>query len=102
MEHYNDDQPDYRPIEHATTLTAPREPIIATRLEQIKRFPGRPQVSQGLCPSCLDSGFVHQMRNGKLAVLMDSNDVIILCDCTHGDDQRKVREKARQDRDKRR
>lgn len=57
-------------IPHLTEAPAqPREPGLAGRIAEVKKFKGPPGIRQGLCPSCLGSGYAHAERNGLLGVL---------------------------------
>lgn len=68
----------------------PREPELASRINEIRRFkPGNSR--QGLCETCLGSGFVHVERGGTVGVLsevvtVDGQDVErpVRCNCPKG------------------
>lgn len=47
----------------------PREPGLAGRIAQVRRFKQPAGIDKGLCPSCYDTGFVHAVRGGVLGVL---------------------------------
>jgi len=63
----------------------PREPGVVSRISDISRFPGEPSLLKGLCPSCLDSGFVHEARGGEVGVISDRfTGALIRCTCAKG------------------
>lgn len=52
---------DEKRIPHLTEVTG--------RIDEVRKFKGAPAIRQGLCPSCLGSGYAHQERNGLMGVL---------------------------------
>jgi hypothetical protein len=71
----------------------PREAGLAGRINDVKRFKGDPSLRQGLCPSCLGSGYVHGEREGRVGVLYrtvgkdrDGRDIdrLLRCSCPLG------------------
>lgn len=58
------------PIPHLTDVPArPRDAGPAARIAQVRKFQEKPNMRQGLCPSCLGSGYAHTQRNGLWGVL---------------------------------
>lgn len=63
---------------------------VAGRISLVKEYRGAPDRMRGLCPSCLNSGFVHVTRHSPVydrevtGVLMDYRGVIVRCDCEEG------------------
>lgn len=60
------------------------------RIALVKEFRGAPDRMRGLCPSCLNSGFVHTSRHSPVydrevtGVLMDHRGAAVRCDCEEG------------------
>lgn len=86
-----DDDDDEKPIKPMTRLS--EVPSTANRIAEIKKYRGQPDIRMGLCPSCLDSGFVHIERKGTLGVLyqvvrkdQQGRDVcrLVRCSCSFG------------------
>lgn len=64
------DEEPVTPIPHLSDVSSrPRDTGAAARIAQVQRFKEKPNMRQGLCPSCLGSGFVHAERNGVRGVL---------------------------------
>lgn len=83
----NDDDDD-RPIKPMSRLS--QVSSSAARIAEIKKFRGTPELRRGLCPGCLDSGYVTVERKGLLGVLYrtvgkDKNgkdiDRLVRCGC---------------------
>lgn len=72
----------------------PRDQGVIGRIGQIGAYPGQPHMSQGLCPSCLNTGFVHERRGDELGVLQNPyGHGLMRCDCPRGE---KIRDEDRQ------
>lgn len=50
--------------------------------ERIGEYRKDAEVKRGLCPSCLDSGYVHETRRGEIGVVKDRNGGLIRCECS--------------------
>lgn len=74
-------------------VSQPRDSGAAGRINDVRRFRGDPQLRQGLCPSCLGSGYVHEERSGSLGIIYrtigknrDGQDIdrLVRCSCPLG------------------
>lgn len=70
-----EDQPNYKPMEPAFAPVG--------KLADVARFPN-PQLSQGLCPTCRNSGFVGRLKRGSWGIDLGEYG-LTRCACTHGD-----------------
>lgn len=63
------DEKPVTPIPHLTDVTHARDVGAAARIAQVKKFRELPNMRQGLCPSCLGSGYAHGERDGVSGAL---------------------------------